>query len=57
MHRHKDINQNLTLFVLAHFHVLCPISRVHPICLFLSLVDDMHIVGLALDVVLIFLQL
>jgi hypothetical protein len=34
-----------------------PYSLAHPTCVFPSLVDDMHIISLALDVVLVFLQL
>ncbi len=40
-----------TLFVLVHLFTLCPITIVHLTCVFISLVDDMHIVGFALDVV------
>jgi len=43
------------LFALAHFRALCPIVATHPTCVFPSLVDDMHIIGLASDVLPIFL--
>jgi hypothetical protein len=39
---------------MVHF---CPIATTHPTCVFLSLADDTHIVGLPLDVVIVFLQL
>jgi len=45
------------LFTVAHFHVLHSIIIAHPTCVFLSLVDDTHIIGSALDVLLDFLQL
>jgi hypothetical protein len=45
------------LFALPHFCVFHPIATTHPTCVFPSLANDMHIVGLALAVVPIFLQL
>jgi hypothetical protein len=45
-----------SLFVLAHLRVICPIVATHPCCIFPSLVDDTHIIGLALYVVPTFLQ-
>ncbi len=44
------------LFTMAHFHAFHPIVASHT-SVFLSLVDDTHIVGHALDVVLVFLRL
>jgi hypothetical protein len=35
-----------TLFTLTQFHVLYLITTTHPTCVFPSLIDDMHIVGL-----------
>jgi hypothetical protein len=43
-----------TLFILAHLHVICPTIVAHPTCVFLSLADDTHIVGSALNEVFIF---
>jgi hypothetical protein len=43
-----------TLFILAHLHVLHPIIVAHLICVFPSLANDMHIVGLASHVVHVF---
>ncbi len=45
------------LFALVHFHVLCHVIVAHPICVFLLLVNDTHIVGLASNVIPTFLQL
>ncbi len=42
------------LFALTHLHTFCPIAIVHPTCVFLSLVDDTHIIGLPSDVLPIF---
>jgi hypothetical protein len=42
------------LFTLAHLHVLCPITTTHLTCVFLSLANDMHIVGLASNMVHVF---
>jgi hypothetical protein len=39
------------LFTLAHFCALPPTATAHPTCVFPSLVDDMHIVGHASNVV------
>jgi len=40
-----------TLFVLAHFLTIRLIITTHPTCVFLSSVDDIHIVSFASDVV------
>jgi hypothetical protein len=45
------------LFALIHLHALCPIVVTHPTCVFPSLVDDTHIVGLASNVAPSFLGL
>jgi hypothetical protein len=45
------------LFTLVHLCALHPTLVTHLTCVFLSLVDDKHIIGLALDVLPIFLQL
>ncbi len=45
------------LFTLAHLCILCPIATTHPTFVFPSLANDTHIVGLALDELLGFLQL
>jgi hypothetical protein len=56
MHKIKDIDQNLTLFALAHLHVLCPISTIDPTCVLFSSTNDMHVIGLVSNV-LVFFQL
>jgi hypothetical protein len=43
------------LFALAHFHTFRPTVVAHPTCVFFSLVDDTHIVGPTLDMVLVLL--
>jgi len=45
------------LFTLTHLCIFRPIATTHPTCVFPSLANDMHIVGLALDELLGFLQL
>ncbi len=45
------------LSVLVYFHTFCLIAIVHPTCVFSSLANDMHIMNLALNVLLVFLQL
>ncbi len=40
------------MFVLVHLYVLCPVAVAHPICVFLSLANDTHIIGPTLNVVL-----
>jgi hypothetical protein len=45
------------LFALTRFPTFCPTVVAHLTCVFLSLVDDIHIIGLALDVLFDFLQL
>jgi hypothetical protein len=42
------------LFVLTHIYVLHPIAPTHPTCVFPSFFDDTHIIGIVLDVVIIF---
>jgi len=42
------------LFTLVNFHVFHPIISAHLTYVFLSLIDDMHIVGFVLDVVSFF---
>jgi hypothetical protein len=42
------------LFALAHLHIFHPIAIAHPTYVFPLLVDDMHIIGLASNVVPIF---
>jgi hypothetical protein len=42
------------LFALVHLRTLRPIAIAHPTHVFHLLVDDMHIVGLALDMLLVF---
>jgi hypothetical protein len=39
------------LFTLIHLHIFFPIVIAHPTCVFPSLANDTHIVGLVLDVV------
>ncbi len=41
------------MFALTHFCALRPITTTHPTCVFPSLADDTHIVGRALDVLLV----
>jgi hypothetical protein len=45
------------LFALAHLRAFHLIIVGHTACVFLSLVDDAHIIGHALDVVLVILRL
>jgi hypothetical protein len=45
------------LFALVHFCAFHPTITTHLNCVFPSLVDDMHIIGLALDMLHVFLQL
>jgi hypothetical protein len=45
------------LFALAHICTFHPTATAHPICVFPSLENDMHIVGPTLDVLLVFLRL
>jgi hypothetical protein len=40
--------------VSSHLRVPCPIVAAHPTCIFLSLLDDTHIIGPASNVVLAF---
>ncbi len=51
----RQILLGRVLFALVHLHVLCPIVAMHLTCVFPSLANDMHIVGFASDVLLIFL--
>jgi hypothetical protein len=55
--RHNHILLARMLFVQTHFHTFHLVETTHPTCVFPSLVDDMYIIGLALDVVLTFLRL
>jgi len=43
------------LFTLVHFRVFCCNVVADPTCVFLSLVDDTHIIGPTLDMVLVFM--
>jgi hypothetical protein len=45
------------LFALAHLRAFCFTATAHPTCVFPLLTNDMHIVGLTLNVLPIFLQL
>ncbi len=45
------------MFTLVHLCVLHPILVTHPTCVFPSLANDKHIIGLASNVLLVFLQL
>ncbi len=45
------------LFALTYLHVLLPTATTHPTCVFLSLATDTHIIGLASNVLFVFLQL
>jgi hypothetical protein len=45
------------LFALVFLCILDPIVTTHPTCVFLSLANDTHIIGLGLDMVPIFLRL
>ncbi len=45
------------LFVLVHFFALHPTIMAHPTCVFPSLANDTHIIGLASNVLPIFLRL
>ncbi len=45
------------LFVLVHLCIFCPITTIHPTCVFPLLADDTNIVGIALDVVFIFFMI
>jgi hypothetical protein len=45
------------LFALAHFYAFHSITITHLTCVFFSLADDTHIIGLASYVILVFLQL
>ncbi len=45
------------LFALVHFHIIHPIAIIHLTCVLPSLANDTHIVGLALDVVLVFFEI
>ncbi len=45
------------MFALTHLHALHLFVVTHPTCVFPSLEDDSHIVGLALNVLLVFLWL
>ncbi len=45
------------MFTLVHFCVLHPTLVTHPTCVFPSLANDNHIIGLASNVLLVFLQL
>jgi hypothetical protein len=42
------------LFALAYIYVLCPIAPTHPTCVFPSFINDVHIIGIILNVVIIF---
>jgi hypothetical protein len=44
-----------SLFILVHLRVIHPRIATHPACVFPSLVDDTHIIGLTLYVVPTFL--
>jgi hypothetical protein len=43
--------------VLVHFRTFRPIAAAHPTCVFPSLADNTHIIGLTSNVVLTFLRL
>jgi hypothetical protein len=44
------------LFTLAHFHVFHPRIATHFTFVFPLLMNDMHVIGHTLDVVIVFLQ-
>ncbi len=45
-----------TLFVLVHLHAFWFTIPTHSTCVFISLVDDMHIIGFASNVVFVFMS-